>query len=232
MSKVIFNYQGIKTTIQCSKKQPLKEIAKSLLIKIEIDIDIDIDIDNAFFLYNGEKINKELKFEDLANKEDKERNIMEILLIKGDKNIENKNIIRPKDIICPKCFENIMIKINKYKVDLIECKNGHKINNISIKEFDNGQRIDISKIICYFYKTNNKANIFKNEMYYCLTCEKNICPLCKSIHDQSHKIVIYENKNYFCNKHKETFIKYCKTCNNNICMKCEKEHKKHENIYL
>ena len=153
MSKVIFNYQGIKTTIQCSKKQPLKEIAKSLLSKIEIEIDIDID--NAFFLYNGEKINKELKFEDLANEEDKERNIMEILLIKGDKNIENKNIVKENNIICPKCFENIMIKINKYKVDLIECKNGHKINNISIKEFDNGQRIDISKIICYFCKTNN-----------------------------------------------------------------------------
>ena len=52
------------------------------------------------------------------------------------------------EIICPICKEIVLIQIHDYKIDLNECKDGHKLNNILINEFENNQMIDISKIIC------------------------------------------------------------------------------------
>ena len=42
-----------------------------------------------------------------------------------------------------------------------------------------------------------------NEFYICKTCNKNICPLCKSNHDKNHKIINYDDKDYICEKHKD-----------------------------
>ena len=70
---------------------------------------------------------------------------------------------------------------------------------------------------------NNKGNTHNNEFYACNTCNKNICPLCKTIHDKNHFIINYDDKNYVCKKHNETFIKYCITCHENICIICQNE---------
>ena len=61
----------------------------------------------------------------------------------------------------------------------------------------------------------------------CSTCNKNICPLCKSKHNNNHIIIEYDDKNYICKKHRESFIKYCKECNENICILCENDHENH-----
>ena len=107
----------------------------------------------------------------------------------------------------------------------MKCKNNH-INKISFKNYNN--KIDLSKIVCY--KCNKKrCDVYKNEFYICLKCNSCLCPLCKSIHDQNHEIIIYDNKNYICSKHNENYTKYC--CNKNICIECEKEHKSHSSIY-
>ena len=58
----------------------------------------------------------------------------------------------------------------------------------------------------------------------------NLCPLCKSIHDKTHSIINYDNKNYICNKHKEAFVQYCNDCNIDICLSCYNEHKNHKII--
>ena len=42
-------------------------------------------------------------------------------------------IIKSKEIICPKCNENILIKIDEYKINLYNCKSNHEINNILLK---------------------------------------------------------------------------------------------------
>ena len=39
---------------------------------------------------------------------------------------ENKKI--SEEIICPECEENILIKIDNYRINLKGCKNGHNIN--------------------------------------------------------------------------------------------------------
>ena len=107
----------------------------------------------------------------------------------------------------------------------MKCNNNHN-NIILIKEYKN--KIDISKIKCN--KCNkNKNDIHNNELYICLKCNINLCPLCKLNHDKNHDIINYDNKNYICNKHNEKYNKYC--CNKNICIYCENEHKNHKSIY-
>ena len=56
----------------------------------------------------------------------------------------------------------------------------------------------------------------------------NLCPLCKSVHDKSHSIINYDEKNYICIKHDEKFIKYCEDCKIDLCLSCVSEHKYHK----
>ena len=85
---------------------------------------------------------------------------------------------------------------------------------------------------CDICKNNNKDNSHNNDFYICYNFNKNICPLCKSIHDNNHNIINYDDKNYICEKHNDIYNKYCKTCNENICMLCEDKHKNHDVIEL
>ena len=134
------------------------------------------------------------------------------------------------EIICPKCKENILINIKNYKINLYDCKNGHKIENIPLNEYENMQKIDISKIICNIcYKNNNNIN---EELFICNECNINLCSLCKYKHDKNHNIINYNDKNYICKKHNDRFIKYCKECKENICFNCINEHKYHNIIEL
>ena len=221
MSKVSFNFKGGETIIQCNSNEYMEEICKRYA---QI---INIDIDNLIFIYSGNIINGELKYEEQINEEDKLRNEVNILVYEQDKTIINKKKIKLKEIICPICQESIFMKINNYQINLNQCKNGHNINNILLKEFDNMQNIDISKIICDVCKIKNKNNTYKNEFYKCNKCKMNLCPLCKSKHDNNHNIINYDERNCICDKHNDYFIKYCQYCNKNICKECEKEHYNH-----
>ena len=58
----------------------------------------------------------------------------------------------------------------------------------------------------------------------------NLCLLCKSIHNKSHSIINYDNKNYICNKHTEIFVKYCNDCKIDLCLSCINKHKDHKLI--
>ncbi len=73
---------------------------------------------------------------------------MKILVndLNGKEN-NNKNIKEIKDIICPECNENLLIKINDYKIGM-KCINNHN-NIILLKEYKN--KIDISIIMNYIY---------------------------------------------------------------------------------
>ena len=82
-------------------------------------------------------------------------------------------------------------------MNLYNCKNNHNINNILINEFENMEKIDISKIICDNCKKKKKKkknNAFQKEFYRCNFCKINLCRFCKSNHYKSHKIVNYNNK--------------------------------------
>ena len=122
--------------------------------------------------------------------------------------------------------ESIFMTIKDYKINLFDCKTKHKINNLLLNEFEKTQIIDLSKIKC-----NNcnktKDNTYNNLFYRCLECGINICPLCKIIHDKSHKIINYDEKDYICIEHNERYKYYCPQCKVNICQYCESKHKNH-----
>ena len=73
MSKAIFNYNGIETTIQCKNDQTMKDICQKFSTKIQINLD------KLLFLYNGKIIDFDLSFEKQANSIDLKNNNINIL---------------------------------------------------------------------------------------------------------------------------------------------------------
>jgi hypothetical protein len=66
------------------------------------------------------------KSEEVANSEDKKRKKMNVIVFENEFEIQKENKIKSKNIICPICKENIKMDIKDYKINLYECKNGHK----------------------------------------------------------------------------------------------------------
>ena len=190
MAKAIFNYEGINTIIQCGIDDKMEDIIKKFLIKIQRKDD------NNTYLYNGASINKELTFEEQANDLDKNRRKMNILVTKNIKAQNKKKPILSKDIICPECKQNILIEIKNFKIKLSGCKCNNNYNNILLNLFEETQKIDLCQINCNICKQNNKGNTHNNEFFICNTCNKSLCPLCKSIHDKKHRVINYDDKNY------------------------------------
>ena len=184
------------------KNEYMKEIFMKYAIKI------GKEINNIYFLANGNKINEELKLEEM-------KNINNILVyeIKDEEQDKNKNNkIQSKEIICPICSENCIMNFNEYKIKLNQCDNRHEISNLLLNEFRDTQMINESKIICH--KCNkNKLEISYNKLYICCECNIYLCPICKIEHNQGnkeHTIIDYELKNYFCNIHGENIYHIAK----------------------
>jgi hypothetical protein len=228
MAEIIFTFNGQKTTIQCTNEEKMSDIFKKYESKTKIDIN------SVFFLYNGDIIKEELTFNDLANKDDSQTKKINILVCNQNciETNENEGIIRSKEIICPKCYENCLIEIKDYKIKLYGCKNDHSISYISLTDFDKTQYINESNIVCDNCKKINKFEAYKKQFFKCLTCGQNLCPLCNTGHNKSHQIIDYDKKNYICNIHNDLYISYCEKCKNNLCMLCRKSHnnKKHKII--
>ena len=134
-AKVIFNFEGIDTTIQCLTNEKMKDICQRYVNKI------DKNINSLIFLYGGNQLNYNINFNEQVNIIDKERNIMKILVYKNENN-EN---------ICPKCGEKI--KINTEKIDDIILS----INNI--KDTINGIKSNIDNII-----KSSSDNLMNNQL--------------------------------------------------------------------
>ena len=239
MINLNFNYNGNNIKIQCKLNENIKEIFKKLANKIQKDIK------DLYFLYNGIKVNEGIKLEDINNKEDQINIIsyqglfpLELsfrdyaILVCDINNDKNNNIIKnPKDIICPECGKNCLINIKDYKIDLYKCDNKHYINNILLKDFYNSQIKYESQLVCNNCYQNHKE-IYNNKIYKCCNCDINLCPLCKSNHNNEHIIIDYELINYICNIHNERYTSYCKQCEINICSTCEITHNfQHSFIY-
>ena len=227
MAEIRFTHEGRNTTIQCDTNDKIKDIINKFLIKNN-----KIEQNNLYYLYNGNKINEELTFYEQANHIDKNRKKMDVIVYNNFEETNKKNEIISKDIICLDCKENCLIYLKDFKINFIKCKNKHIYNDIFLNYYELTQKIDLNEIICDICKKNNKGNIHNNEFYICNNCNKNICPLCKSIHDKNHMIINYDDKNYKCIKHNDIFTKFCKTCYKNICIICEEEHNNHDILDL
>jgi len=225
MAQVEFKYKGISTIIKCKENEIMKNIIEKFIQKAGID-----EKNNIYFLYGGEadiKTKENLTFSEVANSVDKNQKKMTILV--NDSNSKGKEVTSVKKsnyIICPKCGERAKIKINNFKISLYGCKNGHKIDDLSLDEFNEKQYIDLSEIKCSKCK-ETKSNTFNNIFYKCSECNINLCPLCKGKH--KHNVINYDQINNKCICHSREYEKICYTCKEKICSTCEYEnHKNHE----
>ena len=151
LALVIFNYKDKRTSISCITSEKMKNICERFASEIQEDIN------KLDFIYNGEIINKDLKYEEEVDEIDRREYSMNIIVL----NKNNKN----EEIICPECNEDILIKLENYRINMYKCKNNHNYGEIKFEEMIDNEK-DIKCSIC----NNNR-----NEMYKCITCNNNIC---------------------------------------------------------
>ena len=221
MSRVEFIYKDSITYIQAVEDEKIQDICYRFTQKAQLDIK------KINFLYSGKPLELNLTLSQAMNSLDKERKTMSIMVIDIEDKKESKNLIESPFVICPTCKEPAKFEINNYRIKIYNCKNGHINDNILLSEYEKTQLIDESMIICDGCKIKNKSNTYNKEMYICNKCNMNLCPLCKSNHDKTHKIINYDDKYYICNKHNKEYNSYCEKCNKDICFLCEKEHEGH-----
>ena len=229
--KVIFIYNGQQVIICCKKEDKMESICKKFGIKT------DIDINDILFLYSGNQIDLKLTYEETINKDDLNRGEMTILIYENNNLETNENISKKKSkfIICQKCKENCLIDIKDYKITLWGCKNKHKSENLLLKEYEESQYIDESKIKCNECNLK-KSETYQNKFFICATCMVNLCPLSKAKHvynhNNNHIIVDYDKKYFICNVHHDLYTSYCEECKRNLCILCEEAHINHKIIYF
>ena len=225
MINVEFNYQHNITRIQANLNDSYELIINKFINKT------NLNINNICFLCNGKYLNNNETLQEIMNSHNLNNKIVVLVLpINSSINIENNIVKKSNDIICPQCKEICKYDIKNYKIKLYDCKNGHSIENIKLSDFEFTQNIDLSQIKCDKCKIKNKSNTFNNEFYICLDCKMNLCVLCKSIHDNSHRFINYDDKNYICNKNNEIYKEFCEDCKKDLCLSCKNEHKYHNTI--
>jgi len=223
MSSIIFLYQGDKIAIQYNPKEKMGTIIQRFCTKTEAKKE------DIYFLCNGTVYNEENNEADIPINENNEKLV--VVGVNEDDSATPDVYIQSKEIICPICHESASISMNNYRISLTGCKNGHKTENIPLNEYEKKQKINISKIVCDQCKERNMGNVTDNLFFRCPKCNKNLCQICKTIHEPKHNIVNYENKNYICDKHGEIFNSYCFDCSKNLCFNCEDEHEGHNQKY-
>jgi hypothetical protein len=224
-----FEFSGAKILLHCKGEDTMKDVFEKFVGKVNLKDNID----DFMYLYNGQNLGESssLNLRTIISKGDYENRTMKIVSYLNKKKTGKVIKSKSKYIICPECEENCLLNIKDYKIFLSECKKGHKINNIGLNEFDDTQNIEESKIKCDGCFNKNKSDTYESTFYKCLTCSKNLCPLCFEEHDKDHIIIDYDRKNNICNEHdKENFISYCKDCKLNLCFLCEESHNGHKII--
>ena len=164
MIKVEFQHKGATTFIQAIEEDKMRQVCNRFSQKSQIDIN------RLYFMYSGNIVNLDLSIEQLINKIDKERKIMSIIAFDHSDEHGNNNILSSPIIICPICKEPARYEIVDYRIKIYNCKNGHVVDNILLKEFEKTQLIDESLIVCDKCKINNKSNTYNKEMYICMQC--------------------------------------------------------------
>ena len=219
--KVTFFYEEKPIIIQSKDNEKMTKIFEDFAYKLSMNSNFS----NLEFFQEGNKlsINESSKYNDIFN------NKSEVTLFAKRK----VRIIR-----CPKCICNdCIVDIDNYQLIFYDCKYDKEKNHHAIELFDNyknTQKIDYSQIVCDISGCKKNQKDDPQDFYKCLNCSKlsyyaiYLCNKCSLEHDKTHKIIKYDEKNYYCGQHFHKFIKYCFTCRKNLCKKCVDKHKDHK----
>ena len=222
MISVECEYIGSIVTVQGNLNDLMSVIIQKFKTKAQVNKD------SLIFLYKGNTVNRDSQVGEIISSDDRNENKMRIVVnsLDSQQNSNSSSDCFSKDIICPQCQENCLIKMENCRISF-NCKNGHNQENILLDGFKKTQGIDLKKTICDNCKEKNRSETYEHEFYRCLTCKKNLCPLCKGSHDKSHKTINSDKVKFICEQHFEDFIKYCTNCKLNLCLNCSNDHKDH-----
>ena len=167
--QIRFKYKQQDIIIQCKRNEQIRDII------VRYGIKSGLSVNKLYFLYDGVKINPNLK---LSQINDKDKEIL--FLVNQIENIENKNQIQKSDYVkCTQCCEPAIVDFsNDYRIILTDEKHGTK--KLKLQDYNSTQMVDQNKIKCSKCY-NSKAEAFQGEFYYCFECDKNFCPMCKSL---------------------------------------------------
>ena len=212
--QIRFKYQEKEITIQCQKDELMRDIISRYGSQSKLSVQ------EFCFFYNDVKINQDLT---LAQINDKDKEIL--IIVSPKENIKNGNKYKKFNYIkCAQSIEPAILEFsNDYMITLLDDKN--KTKKIYMEDYNKTQVLDQTKIKCSIC-SNTIAN--QEEFYYCFECEKNLCPKCKSLHQEHKNIIDYSQKYFKCPLNQgENFIGYCFSCKKNVCLLCAKDHYGH-----
>ena len=209
--------------IQCTVEEKMEKIFQ----RFAKELNCNININDFDLYYEGKKIN----------------NDSTVLKLTGNKEIQNFYVVflvrKSKIIKCPFCISNdTIIKIENFRLKFDGCKHNHSDKEF-FDDYEQCQKIDSSEIMCSEKGCRNNVEIYPADFYKCYDCtkiqdrRKYYCNKCINQHTKSykdHKIIKYDEKNYYCEEHFKKFIKYCDNCNKDLCEDCEGNHKDNHNI--
>ena len=226
MVLVTFIYKGGSKSFEENMTSKMEEIFR------KFSINTKVSLESIIFLYHGDKIKEDSELKALIS--DINQNEIKILVQENNNNEQNENSdkILSKYPICPECGGIIRIDIKDYKINLFECDKGHELKGLTFQQYVKVQKLDETKIVCDNCKNINKAQTHENKFYKCFSCQMNLCPICKFHHDKSHEIISYDEKDFNCRIHNESYNNYCNKCGINICLVCEVKHDNHDKISL
>ena len=78
-ASILFTLDGVNLTLQCNTEDKMKDICKSYSTKI------NKDMNSLLFLYEENKVNFDLSFNEQANDIDRNNHKMKIMVFKYDK---------------------------------------------------------------------------------------------------------------------------------------------------
>ena len=206
-------------SIPCTSKMKMLEVIE----RFENKIGKEVNIKDFLFYHENNIINPELKISDFQKQSN-----LNFIIISVKK--------RTKLIKCPNCKDNTcFLGIENYVLHFYGCKYNHDNRIYSLDQYKYFQKIDYDNIRCNKCK---KSHMEVKGMYTCLDCSKifrrsncfcNDCIKCHNDEDKKHKIINYDDKNYFCLDGCE-YSSYCLICKIDLCEICEKIHKNHKII--
>ena len=209
-SKAFFMFEKISTMVECSNKDEMCKIFDKFANKV------NSTADSFNFLYQDKKINKNDTIIDLT----KSKATKEIVI-----SVEKKL----KKIKCPICICNdTIINIDNYKLVFYNCKYKHNLEKI-VEDYEESQKLQITKIKCDVCRKSQKD--IPADFYKCLKCTQingrtiYLCSQCNLLHNEKHKRINYDEKNYFCEQHYKELKFYCNDCQKDLCDECAKNHK-------
>ena len=174
-----FSYYNEEYCFQCTKQEKIKEIINKFIIKCGIK-----DENTVYFRYQGERINSGRRIENIANKEDKLRNKMDIIVI-NKKNPNNPSEVHQEDFPGDKSKTYKIIKVlgkgtfgTVYKVENKDDNKYYVIKKISINGASKEELDKIkneakilskfnSEYIVKYYNSFEGDNSFNIVMEYC-----------------------------------------------------------------